>query len=114
MSTKEKWKAFGKNTGQAFKNFGQAVAKTANIVVDNEQNDVEDNGKTKLRNTWTKTGKGFGEAGSSLGKAAASTFGCGDDKEEVNAKKKEEAPGEEGKVEEPQEEVKQIEQKDQQ
>ena len=111
MSTKEKWKTFGKNTGQAFKNFGQAVAKTANIVVDNEQNDVEENGKTKLRNTWTKTGKGFGEAGSSLGKAAASTFGCDDDKEEVNAKKKENS--EEEKPEEADnQEVKQIEQKD--
>ena len=104
MSTKEKWKTFGKNTGQAFKNFGQAVAKTANIVVDNEQNDVEENGKTKLRNTWTKTG-------SSLGKAAASTFGCDDDKEEVNAKKKENS--EEEKPEEADnQEVKQIEQKD--
>ena len=113
MSTKEKWKTFGKNTGQAFKNFGQAVAKTANIVVDNEQNDVEENGKTKLRNTWTKTGKGFGEAGSSLGKAAASTVGCGDDKEEVNAKKKEE-PKEEKSEDNNNQEIKQIEQKDQQ
>ena len=90
MDKKQKWKAFGKNTGQAFKNFGQAVVKTASIVVDNEQNDVEENGKTKLRNAWTKTGKGFGEAGSSLGKAAAGTFGCGDDnnQEEVDAEKK--------------------------
>ena len=113
MSTKEKWKTFGKNTGQAFKNFGQAVAKTANIVVDNEQNDVEENGKTKLRNTWTKTGKGFGEAGSSLGKAAASTFGCNDDSETVDAKKKEE-PKEEKSEDNNNQEIKQIEQKDQQ
>ena len=108
MTKKEKWKTFGKNTGQAFKNFGQAVAKTANIVVDNEQNDVEDNGKTKLRNAWTKTGKGFGEAGSSLGKAAAGTFGFGDNGEEVDAKPKE------NQEEKPQEEVKEIELKDQQ
>ena len=110
MTTKQKWKAFGKNTGQAFKNFGQAVARTANIVVDNEKNDVEDNGKTKLRNAWTKTGKGFGEAGSSLGKAFAGTFGCGDNTEEVNAE-----PKKEEKSEEPssQENIKQIENKGQ-
>ena len=108
MTRKQKWKAFGKNTGQAFKNFGQAVVKTANIVVDNEQNDVEDNGKTKLRNAWTKTGKGFGEAGSSLGKAAAGTFGFGDNSEEVDA-----TPKEESAEEKPEEEIKQIENKDQ-
>ena len=85
-SRKEKWKTFGKSTGQSFVNFGQAVAKTANIVVGNEKNDVEENGKTKLRNAWTKTGKGFGKAGSSFGKAMAGTFQSDKDDNVVDVK----------------------------
>ncbi len=72
--SKEKWKTFGKNTGQAFKNFGKAMATTAKVVVGNEKNDVDENGESKLKSAWKKTGKGFGAAGSSLGKAAAGTF----------------------------------------
>ena len=81
MSRKEKWKSFGKNTGNAFKNFGKAIAETAKVAVGKDDNDVEENGKTKLRNAWSKTGKGFGEAGTSLGKAATVTVkGDEDDK----------------------------------
>lgn len=80
MTKKEKWKAFGKNTGKAFKNFGQAIATTAKVVVGNEKNEVDENGDSKLGKAWKKTGKGFGEAGSSLGTAAAGTFQ--EDKEE--------------------------------
>ena len=111
MTKKQKWKAFGKNTGQSFKNFGLAMAQTAKIVVGKEENDVEDNGKTKLRNAWTKTGKGFGKAGSSLGTAAAGTFKFSkeDNQEEVDAE-----PKEESKEEQPEEEIKEIELKDQQ
>ena len=110
MNKKQKWKAFGKDTGQSFKNFGLAMAETAKIAVGKEENDVEENGKTKLRNAWTKTGKGFGKAGSSLGRAAAGTFKFGkDDQEEVDAEAKEEP-----QKEEPKEEIKEIELKDQQ
>lgn len=81
MSRKEKWKSFGKNTGNAFKNFDKAIAETAKVAVGKDDNDVEENGKTKLRNAWSKTGKGFGEAGTSLGKAATVTVkGDEDDK----------------------------------
>lgn len=73
MSRKENWKNFGKNTGKAFVNFGQAVAKTANIAVGNEDK-VDEEGHSKLKQTWSKTGKGFGTAGKSLGKAAKETF----------------------------------------
>lgn len=73
MSKKENWKNFGKNTGQAFVNFGKSVAKTANIVVGNEDK-VDENGNSKLKQTWSTTGKGFGTAGKSLGKAASETF----------------------------------------
>ena len=79
MSRKESWKNFGKNTGNAFKNFGKAVAQTAKIAVGKDNNDVEENGKSKLRNAWTKTGKGFGTAGKSLGTAAKTTV-KGDEK----------------------------------
>lgn len=72
MSKKEKWKTFGKNTGQAFKNFGSAMAQTARIAFGEDK--VDEEGNSKLKKVWTKTGKGFGEAGKSLGQAAAGTF----------------------------------------
>ena len=91
MSRKESWKNFGKNTGNAFKNFGKAMAQTAKIAVGNENNDVEENGQSKLRNAWSKTGKGFGTAGKSLGKAAATTVtGDSEEKEEKPEKPSEE------------------------
>lgn len=92
MSRKEKWKDFGKNTAETVKDFGKAVARTANIAVGNEANDVEDNGKTKLRNAWTKSGKDFGKTGTSLGKAITTTV-KGDEEvkpEPVPEEKKEE------------------------
>jgi len=85
MSKKEKWKVFGKSTGQAFKNFGQSIAQTARIVIRGEEK-VDEEGHSKLKKTWTKTGKGFGTAGKSLGQAAAGTFEC----EEKEAEKVEE------------------------
>ena len=42
MSLKDRWKAFGKNTGNAFKNFGKAVATTAKVVVGKEENTVNE------------------------------------------------------------------------
>ena len=99
MSRKEKWKSFGKNTGNAFKNFGKAIATTAKVAVGKEENEVGEDGKTKLRSAWSKTGKGFGEAGSSLGTAAKTTVkGDSEDKEpskegeviDVDSKMKEE------------------------
>lgn len=85
MSRKEKWKNFGKSTGQAFKNFGKAVAQTAKIAVGDDQNTVEENGQSKLRNAWSKTGKGFGTAGKNLGKAAAGTINPDDEPKENSA-----------------------------
>ena len=73
MSTKDKWKKFGKNTGKAFTNFGKAVGETAKIAFTDEENSIEENGHRKLSNSWKETGKSFGEAGKALGKAAAST-----------------------------------------
>lgn len=80
MSRKESWKAFGKNTGNAFKNFGKAMTTTMKVAFTDEKNDVEENGQSKLRNAWSKTGKGFGEAGKSLGGAAKTTV-TGDKKD---------------------------------
>ena len=88
MSKKEKWKAFGKSTGQAFKNFGQSMAQTARIVIGGETK-VDEEGNSKLKKTWTKTGKGFGTAGKSLGQAAASTFES-EEKEAPEAEEKKE------------------------
>ena len=79
---KDNWKAFGKNTGKAFANFGKAIADTAKVVVGNDENKKEENGKTKLSNDWAKTGKGFGEAGKSLGTAIAETFKDDEKKQE--------------------------------
>lgn len=95
MSRKEKWKRFGKNTAETVKDFGKAVARTANIAVGNEANDVEDNGKTKLRNAWTKSGKDFGKTGTSLGQAIVTTIN-GDDEAKPEPK---EEPAEEKPVE---------------
>ena len=72
MSLKDKWKSFGKNTGQAFKNFGQSVATTAKVVVGTEDR-VDEEGNSILKKSWSKTGKGFGTAGKSLGSAAKGT-----------------------------------------
>lgn len=90
MSRKTKWKRFGKNTAEVVVNLGKAVVRTASVAVGNEKNDMEENGKSKLKNAWTKTGKGFGKAGKSLGEAIETTV-AGDKEEEV----KEEAPVEE-------------------
>lgn len=90
MSKKESWKNFGKNTGGAFKNFGKAIATTAKVALGNEKNEVDENGRSTLRNAWSKTGKGFGDAGKSLGKAASDTVHFEEKKD-----KKEEKPNEE-------------------
>ncbi len=82
MSRKESWKTFGKNTGNAFKNFGKAMATTMKVAFTDEKNDVEENGQSKLRNAWSKTGKGFGEAGKSLGGAAKTTVKGDKEKED--------------------------------
>ena len=90
MSVKEKWKTFGKSTGQAFTNFGKSVATTAKVVVGKESN-VNDEGKSTLKESWKKTGKGFGTAGKSLGKAASGTAKkvVGEDDEVVTETKEE-------------------------
>ena len=73
MSTKEKWKKTGKDTGQAFANLGQSLGKTMKTVFTDEENMIEANGHTEVSNSWRKTGKSFGQAGKSLGKAFEST-----------------------------------------
>ena len=70
---KPKWKAFGKDTGKAFKNFGKSIGKTAKVVFADEESKKEENGHTELSNAWRETGKSFGQAGKSLGKAAQGT-----------------------------------------
>ena len=80
MSRNESWKSFGKNVGKAFKNFGKAMATTAKVVVGDEENKVEEDGRSTLKHVWTDTGKGFGEAGKSLGHAAADTIDGGEKK----------------------------------
>ena len=72
MSVRGKWKTFGKSTGNAFSNFGKAMATTAKVVVGTEER-VDEDGKSNLKKSWSAAGKGFGKAGSSLGKAAAAT-----------------------------------------
>ena len=99
MSLKKKWKRFGKNTGKAFTNFGQSVAKTAKVAFTDEENKVDEEGHTELRNAWKETGKSFGEAGKALGKAAQGTA-----QKIIGV----EQPDEE-EVEKPKEEVKEIE-----
>ena len=71
---KENWKTFGKDTGKAFKSFGKAIGKTAQVAFTDKDNTIEENGKSELGNAWTETGKGFEESGKSLGKAITRTF----------------------------------------
>ena len=71
---KENWKQFGKNTGGAFKSFGKAIGKTAQVAFTDKDNTIEENGKSELGNAWTETGKGFGESGKAFGKAISRTF----------------------------------------
>ena len=71
---KENWKTFGKDTGKAFKSFGKAIGKTAQVAFTDKDNTIEENGKSELGNTWTETGKGFGESGKAFGKAISRTF----------------------------------------
>ncbi|MBE6127021.1 MAG: hypothetical protein E7182_03495 [Erysipelotrichaceae bacterium] len=72
MSVRDKWKAFGVNTGKAFASFGKSMATTAKVVV-GKQERVDEEGHSTLKRSWTATGKGFGQAGASLGKAASAT-----------------------------------------
>lgn len=71
---KENWKKFGKDTGGAFKSFGKAVGKTAQVAFTDKDNEIEENGKSELSNAWAETGKGFEESGKSFGKAISRTF----------------------------------------
>ena len=73
MSTKEEWKTTGKNTGRAFSNFGKALGKTMKVVFTDEENNIEENGRTEVSNAWREMGKSFGEAGKSFGKAMGDT-----------------------------------------
>ena len=73
MSKKDSWKDFGKKTGRAFKNFGKALWTTGKVTFDDEEK-VDENGNSKLKEVWSETGKSFGSAGQSLGKAACDTF----------------------------------------
>ena len=90
MPLKDKWKDFGKSTGEAFTDFGEAVVETVKVAFSDE-NDPDQN--QKLKESWKKTGKGFGEAGKNLGKAAKGTLDkvCDDEKKEPQ---KEEHPQE--------------------
>ena len=71
---KENWKEFGKDTGKAFKSFGKAIGKTAQVAFTDKDNTIEENGKSELGNAWTETGKGFSKSGKDFGKAMARTF----------------------------------------
>ena len=73
MDLKDKWKSFGKNTGKAFSNLGKTIGKTAKVVFNDEDNNIDADGDTELGNAWRETGKSFGRAGKSLGKAAQGT-----------------------------------------
>ena len=89
MSLKDKWKDFGKNTGKAFSNLGKSIATTAKVAVGKEEA-TDENGNSRLRESWSKTGHGFGDAGKSLGKAAEGTVDKvveDEKKEESEAKK---------------------------
>lgn len=94
MALKDKWKNTGKGIGNAFKNFGKAVATTAKVAVGKEENEVnEETGKTTLRDAWTKTGHSFGDAGKSIGTSAKGTVDKvvgKEEKEEKPEKPKEE------------------------
>ena len=71
---KENWKEFGKDTGKAFKSFGKAIGKTAQVAFTDKDNTIEENGKSELGNAWTETGKGFSKSGKDFGKAMSRTF----------------------------------------
>ena len=73
MSLKNKWKSAGKDTGQAFGNFGKAMGKTMKTVFTDDENMIEANGHTEVSNRWRETGKSFGEAGKALGDACEGT-----------------------------------------
>ena len=73
MAFKEKWKLAGKSAGHAFANFGKALGKTMSTTFTSDENMIEANGHTEVRNRWRETGKSFGEAGKALGDAAEAT-----------------------------------------
>ena len=73
MPVKDEWKQTGKYTGAAFNNLGKALGKTAKVVFTDDENKVEENGRTEVSNAWREVGKSFGEAGKSFGKAAKDT-----------------------------------------
>ena len=91
MALKDKWKNTGKSIGGAFKNFGKAVATTAKVAVGNEENDVQESGKTRLRESWTNVGHGFGDAGKNIGTAAKGTVDkvVGEEEKEKDVKPQE-------------------------
>lgn len=72
MSRKEKWKEAGKNIGHAFGDFGKAMATTTKVIFTDETN-IDENGNSKIKESWKKMGKDFGKAGKSVGKAAKET-----------------------------------------
>lgn len=74
MALKDKWKDTGKNTGQAFGNFGKALGKTLKVVFINDDNMIEANGHKEVANVWRKAGKSFGGAGKSWGISAKGTL----------------------------------------
>ena len=47
MPLKEKWKDAGKDTGEAFGNFGKSVGKTASVVFTDEKNETGEYAKYK-------------------------------------------------------------------
>ena len=89
MALKDSFKKTGKSIGHAFSNFGKAVATTAKVAVGNEENTVNEEGKSKLRESWTNVGHGFGDAGKNIGKTAKDTVDHIDDKEKAKEAEKE-------------------------
>ena len=94
MALQSKWKAFGQNAGNAFRNFGKSIGKTAEVVFADKENKTEENGHTELSNAWRETGKSFGQAGKSLGKAAQGTAQKAVGAEEAEPTEKNENPKE--------------------
>ena len=43
------------------------------VVFTDEENNIEENGRTEVSNAWREMGKSFGEAGKSFGKAMGDT-----------------------------------------
>lgn len=86
MSLKDNWKNTGKELGSAFGGLGKTILKSAEQVVDDVDDSVENRPQNPNESTvfndgsWRQVGKGLGSAFASLGKSTVKSIKVGVDK----------------------------------